>query len=75
MSADALLMSVPEAAVLLGVSRSKGYALARSHLIPTVDLGGVTKVPKAGLLAWIATATTDVEPPESDRIILTRRRR
>lgn len=44
-----LTCSVPEAALLLGVSRGVGYEAARSGDLPTIRLGRRLLVPRAAL--------------------------
>jgi excisionase family DNA binding protein len=44
-----LLLSVPEAAQLLGVGRTFGWELARSGQLPTIRLGRRVLVPRAAL--------------------------
>jgi excisionase family DNA binding protein len=48
-----LLLRPGEAAVALGVSRSKIYELLSSRAIPSVRLGGSIRVPAIQLQAWI----------------------
>jgi excisionase family DNA binding protein len=53
-----LLLRMPEAAALLGVSRSKAYELAGSGDLPIVRLGRSLRVPAEGLDEWIRRNTT-----------------
>lgn len=46
---ERLALTIPEAAAMLGVSRSKGYELARRGIIPVIDLGGAKRVPRRRL--------------------------
>lgn len=48
------LVSIADAAALLGIGRSKAYELAREGRLPTVDLDGRKLVPLEGLDAFIA---------------------
>lgn len=48
--ADRLAYTVPEVADALGVSRSHGYELVRRGLLPAVELGGRTLIPRLALL-------------------------
>lgn len=48
------LLRVDEAAVMLGTSRSKLYALISAGEVPSVKLGGSRRVPVEALKAWIA---------------------
>lgn len=52
---DKLLLRPEEAAVLLGVSRSKMYALLASREVPSVRLGGSLRVPVGRLQEWLGT--------------------
>jgi excisionase family DNA binding protein len=46
---DRVTVGIPEAAVILGVSRSTGYAGAKAKQIPTIKVGGCLLVPVAAL--------------------------
>jgi excisionase family DNA binding protein len=48
-----LLLRPAEAAVALGVSRSKVYELLARRVIPSVRLDGSIRVPAIQLQAWI----------------------
>ncbi|AYF72536.1 DNA-binding protein [Nocardia yunnanensis] len=48
-----LLLSLPRAAVLLGISRSAGYRLAESGELPTKRMGGRVYVITARLQAML----------------------
>ncbi|WP_067572421.1 helix-turn-helix domain-containing protein [Nocardia acidivorans] len=48
-----LLLSVPRAAVLLGISRSAGYRLAESGELPTKRMGGRVYIITARLQAML----------------------
>ncbi len=54
---EPLLLRIPEAAKLLGVSRSKAYAMAAAGEIPTIHLGGAVRVPLEALRQFIADET------------------
>ena len=49
MASDRLVMSVTEAAELLGISRGLAYELARSEKLPVVRLGRRLVVPRKAL--------------------------
>ncbi len=48
---DKLLVTVPEAAKLLSISRSSCYELIREGVLPVVQLGNIKRIPVAGLVA------------------------
>ena len=50
---DRLLLRPAEAAELLGIGRSKMYALLSSGAIPLVRLGGSLRVPADLLREWV----------------------
>ena len=49
LSGEALCMSIPEAARLLGISRNFCYEMARQGEIPVIRLGNRILVPRAAL--------------------------
>ena len=50
---DKLLLSVKEAAALLGVGSGLVYEMVRKDEIPHVRLGRLVKIPRQGLENWI----------------------
>lgn len=50
---EQLLLTVPEAALLLRISKNKAYELVRQHLVPAVHLGKTIRVPRHALERWI----------------------
>lgn len=48
-----IMLSVPQLASVLGISRSGAYALVRSAGFPTLKIGSRIVVPKDELLKWI----------------------
>jgi excisionase family DNA binding protein len=50
---ERLLLTVPEAAERLAISRSKLYELLAAGEIPTVHIGRSVRVPAAGLARWV----------------------
>src|SRR5262245_42240290 len=69
---DLLLLTVEQAARLLQLSRSNVYLLARSGRLRTIQLGGLRRVVRADLLAFVeelrAAADDPAElPPDRDR--------
>jgi excisionase family DNA binding protein len=53
MADSPLVMSVTEAAEVLGISRGLAYELARTRRLPSVRLGRRLVVPRAALLSWL----------------------
>jgi excisionase family DNA binding protein len=49
------LLTVPEAAKLLRISRNLAYELVARRELPCVRLGRVIRVPRTSLDAWIAS--------------------
>jgi excisionase family DNA binding protein len=62
---DKLLLRPDEAAELLGLGRSKLYALLKSGALPSVRLGGAVRVPAEALRRWVAQQTTGTSPGAS----------
>ena len=50
-----LMLSVPEVAAVLGISRAGAYELARSEGFPALKIGSRIVVPKEKFIAWIDT--------------------
>lgn len=48
-----LMLSVPEMAAVLGISRAGAYDLARSQGFPALTIGSRIVVPKDKFIAWI----------------------
>ena len=48
-----LMLSVPEVAAVLGISRAGAYELAKSKDFPTLTIGTRIVVPKDKFIAWI----------------------
>ena len=48
-----LMLSVPEVAAVLGISRAGAYELARSRDFPSLTIGSRIVVPKDQFLTWI----------------------
>jgi len=51
-----LVVTVTEAAELLGISRGLAYELARAGQLPSLRLGRRLVVPRAALLEWLERA-------------------
>jgi excisionase family DNA binding protein len=59
---DRLLLRPVEAAELIGLGRSKVYALLASGELPSVRIGGSVRIPLDALRAWVtAKAREHVE--------------
>ena len=61
----ALLLSVEEAAKLLGISRGLAYQLVQEKRLPHVKLGRRVLVPRQGLEEWIAQEAGLPQPAPS----------
>ena len=48
-----IMLSVPQLAAVLNISRSSAYALVRSEGFPALKIGSRIVVPKDKLLCWI----------------------
>ena len=48
-----IMLSVPQLAAVLNISRSIAYALVRSNGFPSLKIGSRIVVPKDNLLCWI----------------------
>lgn len=55
---ERMAISMPEAAKLLGLSKAKGYELAKMEGFPAVRIGGRILVSVKGLERWLETMTT-----------------
>jgi len=63
---SSLLLTVPEAAQLLRISRNLAYELIAQGELPHVRLGRVIRIPRHGLEHWIACrAGLPTSPPEA----------
>ena len=52
-----LMLSVPEVAAVLGISRAGAYELARSDGFPALKIGSRIVVPKEKFIGWINSQT------------------
>ena len=52
-----LMLSVPEIAAVLGISRAGAYELVRSKGFPTLKIGSRIVVPKEKFIEWIDNQT------------------
>lgn len=57
---ERLVFSIPEAATLLGISRTLAYDLVQRGEIPTMQLGRRRVVPRASLAALVARVSSEV---------------
>ncbi len=48
-----LMLSVPDLASVLGISRTRAYELAREKDFPALTIGARILVPRDKLIAWI----------------------
>ena len=53
-----LLLSVPELAGVLGISRSGAYELVKEKGFPALKIGSRILIPRAKLMAWIDRKST-----------------
>jgi excisionase family DNA binding protein len=61
----ALLLRPEEAGQVLGISRSKVYAMLNSGQLPSIRAGRTIRVPRAALEKWIEGNTVGGEIRES----------
>ena len=54
-----LMLSVPEVAAVLGISRAGAYELARSRGFPSLSIGSRIVIPKDKFIAWIESQCTE----------------
>ena len=55
-----LMLSVPEMAAVLGISRAGAYELARSEGFPTLRIGTRIVIPKDKLQEWVNKQTEKI---------------
>lgn len=53
MSSDHLLLTVPEAAQLLQISRTLAYELVARGELPAVRLGRAIRIPRGAFESWV----------------------
>lgn len=51
---EPILLRPVDAAMALGISRSRIYELIRAGSLPSVKVGGVVRVPVGALREWVA---------------------
>ena len=54
-----LMLSVPEVASVLGISRAGAYELVRNNGFPTLKIGSRIVVPKEKFIEWIDEKTSE----------------
>ena len=54
-----LMLSVPEVAAVLGISRAGAYELVRSNRFPALKIGSRIVVPKEKFIEWIDEKTSE----------------
>ena len=54
-----LMLSVPEVAAVLGISRAGAYELVRSDGFPTLRIGSRIVVPKEKFIEWVNARTSE----------------
>lgn len=54
-----LMLSVPEVAAVLGISRAGAYELVHSKGFPSLTIGSRIVVPKEKFIAWIDEKSSD----------------
>ncbi len=52
-----LMLSVPEVAAVLGISRAGAYELVRSNGFPALKIGSRVVVPKEKFIEWVNAQT------------------
>jgi len=53
---ERLLLTIPEAAQMLGVGRTSVYALIRAQELPVVKIGAAARVPARAVREWAERA-------------------
>jgi putative molybdopterin biosynthesis protein len=66
---DGALLTAPETAEVLRISRDKVYELIHRGELPAIHLGRMIRVPAFGLRQWIATQAGVSAPAASISII------
>ena len=54
-----LMLSVPEVAAVLGISRAGAYELVKGHGFPALKIGSRIVVPKEKFIEWIDEKTSE----------------
>lgn len=56
-----LMLSVPDIAAVLGISRAGAYELARTTGFPSMTIGSRIIIPKDEFIAWVKRQTAPTE--------------
>jgi excisionase family DNA binding protein len=67
MVSSALVVTVTEAAEILGISRTLAYELARTGQLPSLRLGRRLVVPRAALVSLLERPNASVAVTEQER--------
>ena len=57
------VLTVPEMARILRIGRGAAYDLVRSGSVPVIRVGRLMRIPRDGLLAWMANEKPPVNGP------------
>ena len=60
MGLEPLLLRAPEVARLLGLGRSKVFAMVAAGELPVIRIGRSVRIPRQALERWIRDETTEV---------------
>ncbi len=60
MGLEPLLLKAPEVAKLLGLGRSKVFAMVAAGELPVIRIGRSVRIPRQALERWIRDQTMDV---------------
>jgi len=63
---EPLLLNIEEAGRVLGLGRTRMYALVASGELPAVRIGGSIRIPSDKLRQWINTRIKAEKPPKPD---------
>ena len=55
-----LMLSVPEVAAVLGISRAGAYELVKGKDFPALKIGSRIVVPKEKFIAWVDERTSEI---------------
>lgn len=55
---EPMLLTVAQVASLMQIARSRAYELVAQGVIPSVRVGRSVRVPRAALVAWVASSTS-----------------
>lgn len=69
------LLTVPEAAKLLRISRNLAYELVARHELPSIRFGRVIRIPRSALNAWMEERTRATNPASAGANVVGHRSR